>query len=269
MSDLMRCTACGGAVVYDAKSVGAACMFCGAQALSAAPADEEIPTPDAMLPLEVDEPRAAEQYRAWARSSWWYPKELRHLRIALRPMMLPAWRYHSSVESHWTGLERAMTRSGKRPQSGSAHAELWHMVPASGGLEPAELTELQPFHEDRGVDWVPDQQHLPWEPPAVTERGVRNDAHDALAAIHRGAIARENDLLSCNSSALIDDHDVRLYMLPIYIGAFRYRARPWRFVVNAQTGEVVGKAPIDRMKVAMVVSLVVALIAVVAFFAGR
>ena len=62
-------------------------------------------------------------------------------------------------------------------------------------------------------------------------------------------IAASNGLLSCVASSLIQNEKVLLVVLPVYIGAYRFRDRPWRFVVNAQTGEVVGNAPIDRMKV--------------------
>jgi hypothetical protein len=269
MSDLMRCRACGGAVVYQVKTEGAACIFCGATALAAAPEEEEIPVPEAMLPMEIDGDRADGQFRDWARSSWWHPKRLRHLGIRLRPMMLPAWRFHSRVESHYTGLVHAATHSGKRPTSGREDTKLWHMVPASGGLSSRELLELQPFHEDRAVPWQPEQHRGPYEPPAVTERGARSEAHRAMAEHHRRSIARAHDLLVCKTSALIDDLDVKLHMVPVYIGAFRYRERPWRFVINAQTGEVVGDAPIDRMKVFLVTVLSLALlITLIVYFAA-
>jgi hypothetical protein len=268
MSDLMRCTACGGAVVYDVKAEGAACIFCGATALTAAPEEEVIPIPEAMLPMEIDGDQADGQYRDWARSSWWHPRKLRHLEIRLRPMMLPAWRFHSRIESYYTGLVHAATRSGKRPTSGREVTELWHMVPASGGLTARELLELQPFREDRAVLWRPAQHHGPYEPPAVTERGARSEAHRTMAEHHRRSIARAQDLLVCKTTALIDDLDVRLHMIPIYIGAFRYRERPWRFVINAQTGEVVGDAPIDRLKVLLVtVFTLAALVALALHFA--
>ncbi len=49
-------------------------------------------------------------------------------------------------------------------------------------------------------------------------------------------------------------------MLPVYIGSFRFRDRAWRVLLNAQTGKLVGKAPIDRRKVLAL--LVVALVMV-------
>jgi hypothetical protein len=138
------------------------------------------------------------------------------------------------------------------------------MVPASGGLSQAELFAIQPYDESAAQAWDP-ATALAWEPPQLTEQGARVRAHRLMADWHAGEIQRERDLVSCRVSPIVDDRDVRLLMLPIYIGAFRYRQKPWRFLINAQTGDVVGEAPIDRVKVALVIGgslLAVALAAV-------
>jgi hypothetical protein len=269
MSELVRCSACGGSVVYDVGRQGGTCMFCGSIALSAVAVEEPLPVPHAVVPLEVDGATADARFRAWSRSSWWYPAELRALRIEVRAMLLPAWRFSSQLESHWAGLERAATRSGKRPRSGQSHAETTVMVPASGGVSGGELHALEPYDEARAHAWDAAAAALPWEPPATTEQGAREQAHATMARWHASVIAGEQHLTSCNVSPVIDDRDVRLLMVPIHIGAFRYRDRPWRFLINGQTGKVVGEAPIDRIKVALVglgsvalVALVVALVAV-------
>lgn len=257
MSDaqIINCLACGGTVVYDIKASGAKCIFCGSVSLEVAEPGEALPVPQAALPMAVDFSRANAEYKKWASASWWYPKELRTLAIELRPMFLPAWRFSSQLETHWAGLKRAATRSGKAPTSGQSMLDLSIMVPASLGLEQGELFELQPFDESQSRPWSEDDADQAWEPPQVTEVGARSRGHKMMADHHRGVIQSQSNLISCKVSPIIEDRDVRLYMLPIYIGAFRYRDKPWRFVINAQTGKVVGKAPTDRMKVAMVVGI--------------
>lgn len=269
MSEHLRCQTCGGSVVYDIAVTGAACMFCGDVALTAVPAEETVPTPHAVLPFEVDRQYSDEKYRAWAQGSWFYPKALRTLDIRLQPMFIPAWRFDSLIETHWAGLTRASTRSGKAPTSGRSEITMRHMVPASTGLNQRELTELLPFREDGAAPWDPDQQHHPWEPPAITEQGARKQAHELMAESHGRTIASSKGLLRYKISPVVHDRDVKLMMIPIYIGAFRFRERPWRFVVNAQSGEVVGKAPIDRVKVLLltlgglaVIGLIAALVMV-------
>ena len=47
-------------------------------------------------------------------------------------------------------------------------------------------------------------------------------------------------------------------MLPVHICAIRFRDRSWRFLVNASTGELVGKLPWDRVKITGVVAAALA-----------
>ena len=252
MAVILECGACGGQVVYDAGKEAAACVFCGALQIEAREPEEPIPTPDSRLVQRVERARAEAQYREWAQASWWRPKALRQLRVDLGFVYLPAFRFLSEVESHWAGLVSAATRSGKRPVGGIDSQRLHFMLPASKGIEQAELTEIQPFDEEDAEAWTGEAEGA-FELPALSEQAARMRAHPLIAGAHRSMIARDEGLLQVVSSAKVEEVDLKLFLLPVFVGAFRFRDQPWRFLVNAQTGEVVGKAPIDRVKVLLVV----------------
>jgi hypothetical protein len=44
-------------------------------------------------------------------------------------------------------------------------------------------------------------------------------------------------------------------LMPVWISAYRYRDRAFRFLVNGQTGEVVGESPVAWWKVALLAIL--------------
>ncbi len=249
MELILECTGCGGAVVYDAAREQAACVFCGAEALERQEVGDDIEVPDGIIPLEVGLPMAQEEYRAWAQSSWWHPSQMRNLSVDLQLLLIPAWRFEGDVESHWNGLKSAGTQSGKRPVGGTEEARLVHMIPASQGISPAELTELEPFELDKVRPWEGLAEGAPYELPGLSELAARTQMHSLMSNVHVRVIAARHGLLSCLASSLVQNEEVQLLVLPVYIGAFRFRDRPWRFVINAQTGEVVGEAPVDRMKV--------------------
>jgi hypothetical protein len=254
MSTVVQCNSCGGSVVYDAELEASKCIFCGSTEMGI-PKDTsgEIPVPDAALTVHVDFGTAEEQYRAWATASWWTPQELRTLQIDLKMMFIPAWWIRGEVESHWSGLLRAATRSGKMPTGGIAKGVFEDMVPASQGISSAELEELHPFHKDDQDAWSEEDQEHPFELPALSQEGAQKWLHQRLGQVHIQVIQMDNGLVSAVASSKVEEKDTKLYMLPIYIGAFRFRETAWRFVINAQTGEVVGDTPVDRVKVAKVV----------------
>ncbi|MCA9649772.1 MAG: hypothetical protein H6712_28155 [Myxococcales bacterium] len=264
MSEVIRCDACGGSVVYDAAREVAACLFCASVALHPDELGEALAAPDAMLPFEIDREAAEARFRRWARSSWWTAEPVRRLRVELHQVLLPVWRFDASLETHWAGLVKARTKSGVRPRAGVEHAELEATVPASLGLRTAELDALLPFREGAATRF---DDGLPHEVPGLSERAASEAAHGLLLAEHRHRIQRAHRLKRIRASALTRIRAARLLMVPVYIGSFRFRDRPWRFVVNGQTGTVTGRAPLDHRKIAAVVALAVA--AVVAWLVLR
>ncbi len=255
MTQVIQCDACGGSVVFDAGREAARCLFCGSVAVHADEGGEPVLVPDAMLPFEVTRAVADERFRRWARSSWWHAAPLRSLSIELHELLLPVWRFDAALETHWAGLVSAATRCGARPKAGVEHAELSTRVPASMGLGEAELLALEPFREGSATRF---DRSLPHEVPALTERAAAEVARGLLTEEHRQRIVRGQRLKSCRCSVLVRVREARLSMVPIFIGSFRYRERPWRFVINGQTGKVTGRAPLDRFKIGAVIGLVIA-----------
>lgn len=253
MSVVVQCESCGGTVVFDAELEASRCLFCGSSMLAKTGNEgEEMSPPDFCLTIEVDSEQADQQYREWAQASWWSPKELRTLSVKLRLMYLPAWWIRGEVESHWGGLVRASTKSGKTPVSGIHRATYEDIVTASQGVTSLELAELLPFRLEARTPWKDGDSEVPFEVPGLSEEGARGLIHERLSARHLQHILVEESLLSGSASSFVHEEENQLYLLPVYIGAFRFRERPWRFLINAQTGEVVGDAPVDRKKIAVV-----------------
>jgi hypothetical protein len=55
----------------------------------------------------------------------------------------------------------------------------------------------------------------------------------------------------------------RHLLLPVWMGAYRFRNRPFQVVVNARTGEVQGERPYSAWKIAFLVFGILCLIAVI------
>ena len=58
-------------------------------------------------------------------------------------------------------------------------------------------------------------------------------------------------------------------LLPVWISAYRYHDRTFRFLVNARTGEVQGERPYSWIKITLFVMLILAVVAIVAMISGQ
>jgi hypothetical protein len=58
-------------------------------------------------------------------------------------------------------------------------------------------------------------------------------------------------------------------LLPVWIAAYRYNGKVYRFLVNGQTGEVVGVAPWSAAKLAAAIAFVILVIAAIAIVVAQ
>jgi hypothetical protein len=61
----------------------------------------------------------------------------------------------------------------------------------------------------------------------------------------------------------------KLLQLPVWVGGYRYRNKPYRFVVNGRTGEVQGEAPVSFWKVFFAVLLGLLIVGTIVYFSQQ
>ena len=252
----VRCSQCGGTVRTVPGARMPTCLFCGAPAVDLVPtaAPEGIEPPDGAIPFAIDEGAARAAFVAFAGSSFWYPNDLRSARLDLRPLLLPAWAWSGDVETHWTGLVSAGTRSGKRPVAGSDAAHFDQiLVPASRTLRRSELTALGRYDEATLAPYAVERADVPTELSETTRSAARAEGHAEMLDRHQRALQASHRLVSIRASSLASELRGKPVLVPIYIGAFRYGKRTFRVLVNGQSGKLVGDAPFSWWKVAAIV----------------
>lgn len=259
----VRCSGCGGTVRMVPGKRLPSCLFCGADASDLIPFEppESVEPPEGAIPFVITDDQARASFRTFATSSFWYPSDLRSAKLELRHLLLPAWAWAGAVETHWTGLVSASTRSGKRPVAG--HEDVFFeqiLVPSSQSLRQAELGSLGGYDESALVPFDPEQTVEPYELSELTRSVARTRAQQEMERRHRVAIERANGLVKCRSSSVVTELQGRPVLVPVFIGAYRYGSRTFRVLVNGQSGQLVGDAPTSVWKVLGVILLVVAII---------
>ncbi|MFT5686714.1 MAG: hypothetical protein ACI8RZ_007670 [Myxococcota bacterium] len=246
----VTCSECGGAVAMEIGAEHPTCLFCGSTALTRAEIPEEVEPPGGMVPFTADEAAADAAFRTFAKSSIWYPSDIRHARLELKPLLLPAWVWSGEIETHYAGLVRSSTRSGKRPVSGQHIAQLTGvLVPASSALTRAELAAISPFDCGGEQPFVPDDLDVPYELGLLTRTAATEAAHVSMQRLHSGQLSGEVGASSLNVSCLYRDMVGRPLLLPVYIGTYRRGKDYYRVVISGQTAALTGTAPLSLWKI--------------------
>ena len=263
MSEVLavRCEACGGAVAWTAGKPAPACIFCGATALVTVTPPEGVEPPEGFLPFVVDENQAITLFRKRASASIWYPSDVRNAKVNLRAVLVPAWSWSATLETHYTAIVTAMqTQSNKMPV---ANEENWHvagvLVPSSQTLTRKELSEISPF--ESGTLKSLAEADLPWEMGSLTRTAARAQGEEGMGRLHQARIRERLGAHQVSVSTLFHELHGGPLLLPVWIGAYRRGDGLHRVVINGQTGAIVGSFPYSWVKIGGAIALGVMLIA--------
>ena len=282
----ITCRNCGATTDFEVTANVLKCAFCGSEQIIAQPSDPNRPAPEAVISFTVEEERARAAYREWLGNGFFRPSDLTRVATLreIRAVYLPFWSFDARARSQWTAMsgrhryrtesyqafengqsvtrERQVQETDWFPASGAHEGDYaWELVSASKGLEQKWVDAIEPFNfgelrefraeyllgrgaEECALDRAQAEQVarqiVESKEQGECERLVAGDTHRDLRV-----------------STTLDDVRARLLYLPVWLAAFHYKDKVYRFAVNGQTGTVTGDAPTSYVKVAMVVGAVV------------
>lgn len=293
----IECQTCGARVALSEGTTSSSCDFCGSPQVLEQSQNRNIIRPQGLVPFQIDRNSAQSQFRDWL-GGFFRPGDLKQKASLgeIGGVYVPYWTYDADVATRWQAeagyyyyetVTKVVDVDGKKQtqqvqerrtrwERASGHRQDHYddvLVPASGGLDEKlamklgtfDTSQLQPYSPDfiSGFKaeeyalslrdgWPKAQQQIDRSQHDRCARDVPGDTHRSLEMQHQ--FSRET---------------YKHILLPIWIASYRYNDKLYRFLVNGQTGEVQGEAPISWIKVALVVFLVIGAIAAIYFMTQR
>jgi len=283
------CPSCGAKIEFQGATHATECPFCASPVVVDTGAARLI-KPQGVVPFDLTEDQARSAMVKWMGSLWFAPsKLLEYARKgrAMNGIYVPFWTFDAATRSRYTGQRgehytesRTVTVNvNGRPEQRTEQVTKTRWYPASGrvardfddvlvmaatslpkhlgdGLQPWKLQALQPFAPDFLAGFQAEGYTVP------LARG-----HEEAQAIMRGVIEQDvrrdigGDVQQI--STLDTDHSdetLRHILLPVWMAAYKYNGRTYRFLVNGQTGEVQGERPWSVWKITFAVLVVAILV---------
>lgn len=293
-----RCQECGANVVFPDGVTATRCTFCGSSKVLEQAENQNAIAPESLLPFAIDKKNANQSFTDWLGKLWFRPSDLRRLaRVeSVAGVYVPFWTYDAHVDSSWTAdagyyyyetEEYTATENGqevrkRREVQHTRWERAWGqraddfddvLVCASVGLPRELAARFSTFDTQRLVPYSPGFL-AGWR---AEEYAV--DLPDGFALAQR--IMEDEQRRRCGHDVPGDtQRDLRVdnvfsavtfkhVLLPVWIAAYRYNGQVFRFLVNGQTGEVVGKAPWSWVKIALFTLTLVAVAFLLYYLFGR
>ncbi len=286
-----RCSNCGAEVELGADTHATECPFCATPIVTGTGEHRHI-KPRGVLPFVLSESNARDAMTGWLGQLWFAPGGLQDYARKGRRMdgiYVPYWTFDAQTQTTYRGERgtvyyesRTVMRDGKR-QTVQVQKVRWHSVSGrvsrffddvlvlasrslpktfTDALQPWDLSALMPYTPEflagfraEGYQILLDdgfaeaRQHM----DLVIERDVRFDIGGDRQRIH-------------GVQSQISDVTFKHILLPVWVAAYKYNGRTFRFVVNGQSGRVQGERPYSAIKIAFAVIAGLIVAAVAGFF---
>ena len=287
---VVKCSGCGAESTMEPNVAAGDCAFCGTAIVSTGKSVKQI-KPAALLPFKVKREEARQSFRDWLKTRWFAPnalKKIAKVQGRLQGIYVPYWTYDSQVWTNYTGQRgeyyyvnvsytdsngNRRTRRERRtrwyPASGQVHNKFDDvLVLASRSLPRKHAMALEPWGLSALVPYK--DEYLSGFKAETYQVDLKEGFADAKTimypTIHQ-TICRDIG----GDEQRVSSHDSRYYdisfkhiLLPVWLSAYRYRDKVYRFLVNARTGEVQGERPYSWIKITLAVIAGLILIGIIA-----
>jgi DNA-directed RNA polymerase subunit RPC12/RpoP len=283
------CPNCGALVEFTGAIHATECPFCASPVVVDTGTQRHI-KPQAVLPFAITEERARDAMTRWLGRLWFAPGTLLEYARKGRAMTgiyVPFWTFDADTQSDYTGergeyyyeMRTVTVRVNGRMQQRQERVRHTRWYPASGhvardfndvlimastslpsrlgnDLTPWDLTGLEPYSpeylagfqaEGYTVSLADGDEQAKAHMAAIIDRDARSDIGGDEQRVHR---------ITTDYS----DETFKHILLPVWMAAYKYNGKSYRFLVNGQTGEVQGERPWSIWKIGFAVLLVGALI---------
>jgi ribosomal protein S27E len=286
----VNCDGCGSVVAFQPPEVAGACPFCGGNIVAQPKAADPLIAPDGVLPAKVAKADAQAAVRQWIESRWFAPGGLKRMarQDSISGVYLPFWSYSSDTFSQYVGERgehywdtetytetdnngntvertRQVQRVAWYPTSGQVSRSFADiLVAASKAVARNKLEALEPWDLEKLCAYDPSYLAGYKAQRYQTELGPGFDhAKELMAPTIHSDVCRdiggaEQRVMSVNTQ--YQNTTFQHLLLPVWIGAYRFKSKVFQVVVNARTGEVQGERPYSVGKIVLLVFAVLLVI---------
>lgn len=279
------CPNCAAQVDFEDTDHATECPFCATPVVVDTGTHRHI-KPHGVLPFAMTEDVARDALSAWLGRLWFAPSGLQQYARKGRRMdgiYVPYWTFDANTRSSYIGERgtvyyetQTVKRDGKRQQIRVAKVR-WNrakgrvkrffddvLVLAStalpkqytDALEPWDLSALEPYAPEYLAGFRAEAYSVPLDNGFDQARGYMDRVIQRDVKFDIGGDRQRVHDIQTEMADLTFKH----VLLPVWLAAYKYRGKTFRFVVNGRTGRVQGERPYSALKIfiAVVIALIIA-----------
>lgn len=260
-----NCHNCGAVLLTDPLTAATSCSFCGAGIVISERLSGTY-APDKVIPFAITKEQAEEAFRKWCRKGYLLPNDFKVAdRIkTITGLYVPFWLYdmngrgeiQATATKVYTYTRGDYIYTQRKYYNVFRKADLtFTKIPcdASAKMDDGMMDKLEPFPYDNLKEF-----QMPYLAGYIAEKYDYDDTQLAPRIKERVAGYVESFLRSTitgYSSVNVHHKQINIMqknadyaLLPVWIVSYDYKKTEHNFIMNGQTGKIVGSPPISTKK---------------------
>lgn len=284
---IVHCDNCGADNVLNAGEMSVTCPFCGSNHTITINQVAGI-KPHRIIPFKIPNQNIKNTYSKWLRKKIFTPSKIKKQipTMKLNGVYLPIWTFDSDADSYYNGkLGKYHTRtvgSGKNRRTVTeiryfnivGNKSLFFddfIVNAGTKISQKEMNAISPFDTNNSCIYQKEfMAGFSSEHYSVRLNDGWDIAKSSMDESMKRAILNDYhyDVVSyLNVTTNYNNIKYKYVLIPVWIGVYTYKNKPYRFIANGVTGRFTGKAPVSALKVLLFVAIILAIVILLFVFA--
>ncbi|NLI62162.1 MAG: hypothetical protein GX362_01955 [Methanosarcinaceae archaeon] len=277
-----RCSSCGATTTLDKYHISTQCPFCGSSQVQKTNMSPGI-KPEYLIPFQVTQTKAEELFKEWIRGQFFAKSGVKQKQDLdrFKGVYLPFWNFDAFMESYYKarlGFDEqdsdGNTSTRWRRESGTYARDYSDVqVTASETIEhervvsiyPYNMKELRPYDMNFLSGFTAERYSIGAAEGFETAKSMI-DSRARSEVTEKLRNKYNPDRIEITSFQMnLSNVKYKHILAPVWVSAFTYNGKTYRFLINGQTGKVDGKFPISWLKVA-IVSIVITLVILIVIY---
>ncbi len=283
MMKVVTCSSCGAEIVSDENTMATECCYCGNPTMIPAKF-EGVMKPDYVIPFKKTKEDAVAALKKFYEGKRLLPAAFTaNNRVEdIQPMYVPFWLFDSAVKAgaEFRATNSVVTETSEEVITSTSFYQCdrsgemrFFKIPVDGStkmddtymesIEPFDYNEMVPFSAAYFTGYLADKYDV--DADSSVPRADERVEKSAIGVLEETVTGYQT--CDCKEHFVEKDGgNVYYAMAPVWILTTRYEGKPYTFMMNGQTGKVVGSLPYDNKKSFMYMGAVTGILTPILYF---
>ncbi|HPD01206.1 MAG TPA: DNA helicase PriA [Acetivibrio sp.] len=283
--DSYICNSCGAELIADETTSATFCLYCKSAAIIKSRFSGRF-KPKSVIPFKLTKEQSKQIYSKWIHKRILAPKEFKQKEEIdkVTGIYAPFWLFNCRSNGFIQGEARTVHswRSGNYRYTQTKYYNFlrrgnssYNNIPVDASkklddkfmqmIEPYDYNEIQNFSMKYMSGFMAERYDVE---AAQAETVMRNRVEDYFEKRLRSTVTSYSSYTVNSKQVVLSDIENSYSMLPVYLLINKYRDKDHIFIINGQTGKVVGDTPISPFRQIVFGVVVFLIVWIIAVFGG-